>query len=1226
MLTYIKIRYSNNDRGYLDSQNKLLKLATTDPRYLMRLHDNDVLCRLAQSLDLTSCYNYVHAVIAFEFNFTSVQIQAISSYLDCLFKCLQRKYEPGEKQDLLDQLYANVIYVSNIAANSNSDTSALSKEACSLLCFTSNDAYLIYPREYGNNQNAVLLNAVWYAFYKNELPINMRLTTNRFLHEDEQYSEKVNLSQLNISDFTGRLSSYHTQLEKSDFKCDRDYYNAAYAGVTLTFQGAPSKTQPIILTTTPFTSSQGSCLCLDSEDDLTLPQLRFIHDAVCSTKCLDYNLPCLVISQAFFHNPADLSGVDMLEKIFMLMSGGIVIFNCDFSFISNISNMPQICSLIRLYQRRVQFIFTCIPDHDIGVDPDTIKIMLYKQGIVCATPSILKYSTEYLLRYGEDHEYENDLWALAVTQYQQERFMTLSQLNDCYEMLLLDDKSYVSNKYYHHDDPNTNVSEHEFDIAKGIIQNALNHKNLEYSPLVKWTSILEKYYPQQGRAIRNFQIYLNKMTRDTKVLSNKHILITGGKGTGKDTYARLFANAIRGAGLTDISMNRIEVYSTAFIRGYQGQTTAAIQEFFHPEKFDKNTANPAGSVVIIHDIDTLLYENDYGKQALIELANQLNACDSNTVIILTCKDTELHNLEHKEPRLLSATGTHIHLDEYDSADIQSIISAKLKQSNLSLNTNNISTAIIQRAFKMLRRKEDEYRNSDPSTLKFHMHSDVHLQDVIGNKSAKGELSIIAENISNDSYIPPKGILLYGPSGVGKTLLAQAFAADAHIPFCNVPISYFKDADSVKTLFIEASKFGKCAIFIDELEAILPSREAIAYNPILNQMLQELDGFVKHTGIIVIGATNHVDKIDSAILRPGRFDRKIFLEAPNATEREELLSLYLSKLNQTPIDTKYPDFTNVADAFQYHLADYVYTSTGSKLDSTFPIGLLLDNGHFAERVVCAIKDSCYALDDEESIVAKTTSYELDPQLNCAETIQRIAEQLAGATGADISIILKRAANLSVINKCIITEALILQAAKEVLETGESSAIFTEKEKERTAYHEAGHAIVSLFYPDTRVEDSSTDLTRVTIIASENAYGITAMNNSHAYTTKSSLERHIAICFGGRLAEELIYGKDNVSTGCSSDMQSAYDTAKGYVVQFGFGSIASLSLLGTNLKTCSDSMRRQAESEITKVISQSMRQAKSILEQHQDELNLLTTELLSKQELTGVEVRNLLNLTA
>ena len=360
---------------------------------------------------------------------------------------------------------------------------------------------------------------------------------------------------------------------------------------------------------------------------------------------------------------------------------------------------------------------------------------------------------------------------------------------------------------------------------------------------------------------------------------------------------------------------------------------------------------------------------------------------------------------------------------------------------------------------------------------------VTFKDVAGIDEAKQELEEIVEYLKDPQKFQklggkiPKGALLVGAPGTGKTLLARAIAGEAKVPFFTISGSDFVEmfvgvgASRVRDMFEQGKKNAPCIIFIDEIDAVGRHRGAglgggnDEREQTLNQLLVEMDGFNTKEGVILIAATNRPDVLDPALLRPGRFDRQVVIPNPDILGREKILNVHMKKTQNAP-------------------------------------------------------------DVDSKVIARGTP---------------------GFSGADLANLVNEAALLAARrNKKLVTMLDFEDAKDKVLMGAERrSLVMSEKEKELTAYHEAGHALVGIYVP------GNDPLHKVTIIPRGRALGITMnLPERDRYSeTKKEMGAKIAMMFGGRVAEEIVFGKDNVSSGAANDIKQATDKARSMVTEWG-----------------------------------------------------------------------------
>lgn len=437
-------------------------------------------------------------------------------------------------------------------------------------------------------------------------------------------------------------------------------------------------------------------------------------------------------------------------------------------------------------------------------------------------------------------------------------------------------------------------------------------------------------------------------------------------------------------------------------------------------------------------------------------------------------------------------------------------------------------------------------------------SNVTFADVAGIDEAKQELKEVVDFLKEPEKFRkigakiPKGVLLLGEPGTGKTLLAKAVAGEAKVPFFSMSGSEFVEmfvgvgASRVRDLFNKARKNAPCIVFIDEIDAVGRKRGTgqgggnDEREQTLNQLLVEMDGFGTDETIIVLAATNRADVLDRALRRPGRFDRQVVVDMPDIKGREEILKVH---------------------------------AKGKK----------------------------FAPDVDFKIIAKKT---------------------AGMAGADLANILNEGAILAArAGRTEITMA-DLEEASEKVEMGpeKRSKVVPEKEKRIVAYHESGHAIVNF------VLGSETKVHKITMIPRGQAGGYTLSlpaEQKIVYSKKYFMDE-IAIFFGGRAAEEIVFGKDNITSGASNDIQVATSYAQQMVTKLGMSEkFGPILLDGTRegdmfqSKYYSEQTGKEIDDEIRSIINERYQKALSILNENRNKLEEVTRILLEKETIMGPE---------
>lgn len=437
---------------------------------------------------------------------------------------------------------------------------------------------------------------------------------------------------------------------------------------------------------------------------------------------------------------------------------------------------------------------------------------------------------------------------------------------------------------------------------------------------------------------------------------------------------------------------------------------------------------------------------------------------------------------------------------------------------------------------------------------------VKFKDVAGVDEAKNELEEIVDFLKHpDKYKKigartPKGVLLVGPAGVGKTLLARAVAGEAEAPFYSMAGSEFMEmlvgvgASRVRDLFATAKKNAPAIIFIDEIDAIGRQRGSgfasgahDEREQTLNQILVEMDGFTPNDNVIVLAATNRGDLLDSALLRPGRFDRRVTLEVPDLAGREEILKIHAG------------------------------------------------NKPFAKDV-------------------KWT---------------KVAKRTVGFSGADLENMLNEAAiQAAKAGNKQITVADIEEAATKVKLGPEKRRLQSEYELKMTAFHEAGHALVSFYMPHV------DPVHRISIISRGRALGYTMVHpvRDRVQETKVELEEQMAMLLGGRAAEQLIFNE--YTGGAASDLERATQIARTMVMTFGMDDDLGLVYYGKpnensyERQPISEAMQSKIDAAVNKAIKQAYDQAYKILKTKKDKLTLVAETLLDVETIEGEDFETML----
>ncbi len=446
---------------------------------------------------------------------------------------------------------------------------------------------------------------------------------------------------------------------------------------------------------------------------------------------------------------------------------------------------------------------------------------------------------------------------------------------------------------------------------------------------------------------------------------------------------------------------------------------------------------------------------------------------------------------------------------------------------------------------------------------------VTFNDVAGVEEAKEEVVEIVDFLRDPSKFQklggkiPKGVLMVGSPGTGKTLLARAIAGEAKVPFFTISGSDFVEmfvgvgASRVRDMFEQAKKHAPCIIFIDEIDAVGRHRGAglggghDEREQTLNQLLVEMDGFEGTEGIIVIAATNRPDVLDPALLRPGRFDRQVVVPLPDVRGREQILKVHMRKVPT-------------------------------------------------------------AEDVKASVLARGTP---------------------GFSGADLANLVNEAALFAARSNKRLVDMHDLEKAKDKIMMGAErrSMVMSDDEKKLTAYHESGHAIVGRLVPQ------HDPVHKISIIPRGRALGVTLFlpeDDRFSYT-RQRLESQISSLFGGRIAEELIFGPDMVTTGASNDIQRATELARNMVTRWGlsdklgplsYGEDEQEVFLGhsvTQHKVVSDETTHLIDKEIRYFIDNNYHRAKQLLQENMDKLHAMAAALMKYETIDADQISDIMD---
>jgi len=446
---------------------------------------------------------------------------------------------------------------------------------------------------------------------------------------------------------------------------------------------------------------------------------------------------------------------------------------------------------------------------------------------------------------------------------------------------------------------------------------------------------------------------------------------------------------------------------------------------------------------------------------------------------------------------------------------------------------------------------------------------IKFDDVAGVDEAKEEVEEIVDFLKDPKKFQalggkiPRGVLLSGSPGTGKTLLARAIAGEAGVPFFSISGSDFVEmfvgvgASRVRDMFADAKKHAPCIVFIDEIDAVGRHRGAgmgggnDEREQTLNQLLVEMDGFQPSEGIIVIAATNRPDVLDPALLRPGRFDRQVVVPLPDLNGRAKILNIHMRKIPVAP-------------------------------------------------------------DVDTNVIARGTP---------------------GFSGADLANLCNEAALVAARKNKKVVTMREMEFAKDKVMMGveRKSMVMDEEERKLTAYHEAGHAIVGIFAP------GCDPIHKATIIPRGRALGmVMRLPEKDKYSvTRQKMKSDMAMAMGGRVAEELIFGHDKVTSGASSDIQYVTSLARNMVKKWGmsdavgpifYGEGEENPFLGYSLgkkESVSEDTMKRIDDEIKVLISEAHEFAKKILNDHVDKLHLLGAALLEYETLNGDEIKQIID---
>ena len=443
---------------------------------------------------------------------------------------------------------------------------------------------------------------------------------------------------------------------------------------------------------------------------------------------------------------------------------------------------------------------------------------------------------------------------------------------------------------------------------------------------------------------------------------------------------------------------------------------------------------------------------------------------------------------------------------------------------------------------------------------------VTFADVAGQEEAKESLKEVVDFLHEPGKYAdigarlPKGVLLVGPPGTGKTLLAKAVAGEAHVPFFSISGSEFVEmfvgmgAAKVRDLFKQANEKAPCIVFIDEIDAIGKKRDTGGLGgndereQTLNQLLAEMDGFDSGKGVVLLAATNRPESLDPALLRPGRFDRRVPVELPDLNGRKAIFRVHARKVHiQEPVDW-----------------------------------------------------------------------------------DMLARATAGASGAELANIVNEAALRAVrLGRQQVTQADLEESVETVIAGAQrKNAMISAEEKKIVAYHEIGHALVAA------LQRHSAPVTKITIIPrTSGALGYTMQvdEGNKSLMSRAEILARIATLTGGRSAEELIFGKDNMTTGASNDIEQATKLARAMITRYGMTdefdmmaleTVQNQYLGGDASLTCGAQTAARIDEMVSQTIRQAHEKAYNLLKDHEDQLRRLSDYLLERETITGEEFMKLL----